>query len=161
MNGKERTAIILINVLLVLVIGGGYVQSTPIVCPSKGQDQAQQNKDECECQQWAIQKSGVNPTLLVAQMTSGEVYQRHHTALGGGARGALVGVAIGAIAGDAGKCAAIGATAGGIGGGLKGRRDLEMQHQALENAHDEQQRLLQEYDRAYGACLAGRGYIVR
>jgi hypothetical protein len=72
-----------------------------------------------------------------------------------------MGVAVGAIAGDAGKGSAIGATAGGIGGGLRGRRDLEMQHQATANAHAAQRAQLQEYDRAYEACLTGRGYSVK
>lgn len=135
--------------------------AAPIVYPSKGQDQAQQEKDQGECNQWAIKQTGVDPAQVAAAASSGEVYQRHHTALGGAARGAIAGVAIGAIAGDAGKGAAIGAAAGGIGGGLRGRRDLETQHQVTANAHADQQAQLQQYDRAYEACLTGRGYTVK
>jgi hypothetical protein len=44
---------------------------------------------------------------------------------------------------------------------MRGRRDLEMQHQVYANAHAEQQGQLQQYDRAYSACLTGRGYTVK
>ena len=142
------------------VVVDGYA-AAPIIYPAKGQSEAQQNKDEGECHQWAVQKTGVDPAQLAAEMNSGEVYQRHHQALGGAARGALGGLAIGAIAGDAGKGAAIGAVAGGLVGGSRERQNIEMQHQIAANAHAEQQGMLQEYDRAYGACLSGRGYTVR
>lgn len=161
MNNILRKTISWTSVLLALAIVAGSAHSAPMVYPAKGQDQAQQNKDEGECHQWAVQKSGVDPAQLAAQASSGAVYQQHHAALGGAARGGLLGLAVGAIAGDAGEGAAIGAAVGGVGGGLKGRRDLEMQHQVTANAHAQQQALLQEYDRAYGACLSGRGYTVR
>lgn len=144
-----------------LALIAASAQSAPIVYPAKGQDQVQQNKDEGACHQWAVQQTGIDPADLVAETSSGQVYQRHHNALGGAARGSLGGLAIGAIAGDAGKGAAIGATAGALLGGLRGRRDLDMQHQVTANAHAEQQAKLQEYDRAYGACLSGRGYTIR
>ncbi|BHH84767.1 hypothetical protein [Desulforhopalus sp. 52FAK] len=147
--------------LLALVIVASNAHSGAMVYPAKDQDQVQQNKDEGECHQWAVQNSGVDPAELAAQASSGEVYQRHHTALGGAARGGLLGLAVGAVAGDAGKGAAIGAVVAGVGSGLRGRRDLEMQHQVTANAHAEQQGLLQDYDKAYGACLSGRGYTVR
>ena len=138
-----------------------YVDGEPIVYPSKGQSQAQQSKDEGACHQWAIQQTGVDPVKLAEESSSGEVYQRHHSALGGAARGALLGVAVGAIAGDAGKGAAIGAAAGGLHGGMQSRRDLEAQHQATAAAHADQQAQLEKYDRAYSACLEGKGYTVK
>jgi len=133
----------------------------PIVYPAKGQSQQQQTKDQGECSQWAIQQTGVDPAQLAAESSSGEVYEKHHNALGGAARGALLGVVGGAIAGDAGKGAAIGAGIGAVGGAMRGRQDLEMQHQVYANAHAEQQAQLQQYDRAYSACLSGRGYTVK
>lgn len=147
--------------LLALALVAGSAHSAPIVYPAKGQDQAQQNKDMGECHQWAVKNTGVDPAQLAAQTSSGEVYQQHHSALGGAARGSLLGLGIGAIAGDAGKGAAIGALTGAVGGGLRERRDLDMEHQVAENAHAQQQAQLQQYDRAYGACLSGRGYTVK
>lgn len=144
-----------------LAVIAGSVQAAPIVYPAKGQDAAQQNKDEGACHQWAVNKTGVDPAQLAAETNSGDVYQKHHTALGGATRGAIGGLLIGAIAGDAGKGAAIGAGVGAVGGGVRGRQDLEMQHQVAANAHAEQQKQLQEYDRAYSACLTGKGYTVK
>ena len=162
MNETSRISVLCIGLLLIFgsaATDGNAAQ--PVIYPANGQSEAQQNKDEGECHQWAVQKTGVDPAQLAAQMNSGEVYQRHHGALGGAARGSLGGLAIGAIAGDAGKGAAIGAVAGGLLGGVRERRNVEMQHQVAANAHAEQQSMLQEYDRAYGACLSGRGYTVR
>ena len=147
--------------LLVFSLALTSAQAAPIIYPAKGQDKAQQNKDMGECHQWAVQNTGVDPAQLAAQTSSGEVYQRQHSALGGAARGSLLGLGIGAIAGDAGKGAAIGALAGVVGGGLRERRDLDMEHQVAANAHASQQAQLQQYDRAYGACLSGRGYTVK
>jgi hypothetical protein len=160
MNKFQRTIIVLACASLTFSLAAVSAQSAPIVYPAKGQSEAQQSKDEGECHQWAIKKTGVDPAQLAAEANSGEVYQRHHNALGGATRGALGGLVVGAIAGDAGKGAAIGAGVGAVGGGLRGRRDLEMQQQAVNNAHADQQRQLQEYDRGYTACLTGRGYTI-
>jgi uncharacterized protein YcfJ len=158
------------NIKLAIALVGGVsvfifvtsvgVYSAPIVYPAKGQSEAQQSQDEGECHQWAVKTTAVDPARLAAETSSGEVYQRHHSALGGAARGAIGGLLVGAIAGDAGKGAEIGAGAGAISGSMQGRRDIEMQHQVAENAHAEQRAQLQLYDRAYGACLSGRGYTV-
>ena len=104
-----------------------------IIYPASGQSAAQQQKDEGECYAWAKGQTGYDPaqaTQYVAppppqQSTGGERVQ-------GAARGALGGVAIGAIAGNAGKGAAIGAVAGtmvggsnqGLGGALDGTNAL-------------------------------------
>jgi hypothetical protein len=60
---------------------------------------------------------------------------------------------IGAIAGDAGKGAAIGAAGGGMMGGMRRndqRRQVDSQQQA---GHD-------QWNRAYKACMEGRGYTL-
>ena len=69
-------------------------------------------------------------------------------------------MAIGAIAGDAGKGAAIGAVAGGLVGGARSRRaqrDAQAQAEAAQAAFDQQ---LQGWDRNYVACMQGRSYVV-
>ena len=166
-NNRKMSAAITLSVLFTcfVFVAGIFVisnvEAEPIVYPSKGQSKAQQSKDEGACHEWAIQQTGVNPVKLAEESSSGEVYQRHHSALGGAAKGALLGVAVGAIAGDAGKGAAIGAAAGGLRGGMRSRRDLEAQHQAYASAHADQQAQLEKYDRAYSACLEGKGYTVK
>jgi hypothetical protein len=151
------------------LIGGWFVLSTvaisaqaaPIIYPAGGQSPEQQSKDEGECHQWAVKNTGVDPAQLAAEASRGEPSQQNSTVVGGAARGALAGVAIGAIAGDAGKGAAIGATAGGVGGGVRGRRQANSQQQVADNRRAQQQASLQEYERAYSACLTGKGYTVQ
>jgi len=99
--------------VVVLVASGAHAKT--FIYPEKGQDAAQQSKDDAECRVWARDNSGVDPNAPAAAADRGG---RAAGAVGGAARGAAVGAAIGAIAGDAGKGAAIGA----VGGGVRGRR---------------------------------------
>lgn len=134
------------------------------VYPAQGQSQEQQQTDESQCNQWAIQQSGVNPAnpaASVPQSTQTQSNQPTGDVLKGGAGGALVGTAIGAISGDTGEGAAIGAVSGAVLGGLKRRR-----HKKEEEAQQKQQQQQQvqaaegNYGQAYKACLNGRGYTV-
>jgi len=72
---------------------------------------------------------------------------------------------VGAIAGDAGKGAAIGATAGGLGGGMRRRDQVAKENQKQAQWEQEQAAKYQQnrnnYDRAYKACLEGRKYSVK
>ncbi|MCU0810645.1 MAG: glycine zipper domain-containing protein [Thiobacillaceae bacterium] len=132
----------------------------PVIYPAKGQSPQQQASDDGACHAWAKQTTGIDP-VAVAQTPppapSG-------AAVGGGervtgaARGALGGLAIGAIAGDAGEGAAIGAVLGTMAGGSRARHDQQAQQQ---QAQSQQQQQLQTYHRAYGACMEGRGYTIR
>jgi Glycine zipper len=85
-------------------------------------------------------------------------------AVGGGQRvvgaggGALGGLAIGAIAGNAGKGAAIGAVVGTMAGGRQARQSQSAQNQQAVAA---QQQALNTYNRAFSACLEGRGYTIK
>ncbi len=161
MQKKQKKTIILACIFIVVALIAVDVQSQPIVYPAKGQSEAQQSKDKGECHQWAVKNTGVDPAQIVADTNSGEAYQRQHSAISGGARGALGGLVIGAIAGDAGKGAAIGAGSGAVIGGLRGRGDLEKQQQAVNHTHAVQQEQLQKFDRGYTACLTGRGYTIK
>lgn len=130
------------------------------IYPEKGQSKEQQQKDEYECYNWGKQQTGFDP-MARPTATSPPPEQRSHGALGGAARGAAIGAVGGAIGGDAGKGAAIGAAAGGMFGGMR-RRQERRRHQEWEA--QQQQAYNQrrsEYNRAYGACLSGRGYTVR
>jgi hypothetical protein len=118
------------------------------IYPQKGQSQEQQQKDEGECAAWAKGQSGVDPG---AAAPPPDRRQRQRGTVGGAARGAAAGAAIGAIAGDAGKGAAIGAA----GGGIAGRRGAKAAEQAG------QQQTQDAYQRAFAACMEGRGYTVK
>jgi hypothetical protein len=118
------------------------------VYPQKGQSQEQLQKDQAECQQWAQGQTGVSPGAPAQGAAPGG---RLRGTAGGAARGAAAGAAIGAIAGDAGKGAAIGAT----GGAFAGRRQAKQNEQAAQAAQGD------AYNRAFAACMEGRGYSVK
>ncbi len=157
--------------LLAFIVFGFYLNASnvaiaqPYVYPSKGQSADQQRRDEHECYQWARQRTGFDP--MQQPRTSSPPPQQQGQQGGllrGAARGATLGVIGGAIAGNAGKGAAIGAATGALLGGFR-RRDRRRQQQQAEQQWANQQaaqyqNARYEYDRAFGACLGGRGYTV-
>jgi hypothetical protein len=141
----------------------GFSAVTPaqslVVYPAKGQSDAKMEKDKAECYTWAVKESGYDPATAqqTAATTSGPKGER----VKGGARGAAGGAAIGAIAGDAGKGAAIGATAGGMRGGMKARQEKREEQSEQQKAQAQRELNTSSYNKAYGACLEGRGYTVK
>ena len=141
------------------VIAGSGVAGV-YVYPNKGQSADRQGRDEYECNRWAVQNTGIDPTRPAP--SSGYASRpAPPSALGTAARGAALGAIGGAIGGNAGKGAAIGAAVGGIGGGIRRRRYYEEERRRAQAAQSQQQAMQQEYYRAYAACLSGRGYTVR
>ena len=138
----------LIVITIMLLVGSGTALGQTFVYPQKGQSQQQQDIDTAECKRWATAQTGINPDAPAQQQQAGA---HARGTLGGAARGAALGAAIGAIAGDAGKGAGIGA----VGGGVAGRRGSKQgQAQAEAQSAD-------AYQRAFGACMEGRGYTVK
>jgi len=132
------------------------------VFPSNNQDAAQQESDEMSCFKWAKEQTGfdpMNPTVAVAADVDRSA---DGSAVIGAAGGAAAGAAIGAIAGDAGQGAAIGAVVGGIRGRRAKRVGDEMQQQANNQAAaNETKRLAENYNKAFTACMEGKGYTVK
>jgi len=124
--------------------------------PANGQSQAQQQKDEASCTDWATQQSGFDPRNppVPAQAQAAPV-----TGSGARAKGALVGAGIGAVSGgDAGDAALAGAVAGGVIRRGKNRRAARAQNEANAAAVAGTQAA---FDQARAACLTGRGYTLR
>ena len=132
------------------------------VFPSNDQDAATQEDDEIACYKWAKEQTGVDP-LNPPQIEAEEVDTGPDgTAVRSAARGAAAGAAIGAIAGDAGTGAAIGAAAGGMGGiGAKRHKNAAAQQQAEANAQAQEQELMNNFKKAFTACMEGKGYTVK
>ena len=120
----------------------------PFVYPQRGQSPEQQNKDSYECYGWAKAQSGVDPGAPPPPAQAG---QHARGAVGGAARGAALGAAVGAIGGNAGKGAAAGAVVGGAAGRRRSVMAQQQQQQAAGSA----------YERAFAACMEGRGYTVK
>ncbi len=132
-----------------LVLAAEHVPAQQVfVYPQKGQSQQQQDIDNAECTRWAKQQSGVDPNAPTPQAGLGS---NARGTVGGAARGAAVGAAVGAIAGDAGK----GAGAGAVVGGVAGRRGSKKNKQAAAAE------TTNTYQRAFAACMDGRGYSVK
>lgn len=143
----KKTNLTALACVLTLGIAVASWAAHPYVYPAKGQTPEQQQKDQYECHQWAVQQTGFDPSQPVEQSVP------RYSAMGGAARGAALGAVGGAIGGDAGKGAEIGAAVGGIGAIMRDRRANQAQQQVYSNSSA-------NYDRAYGACLTGRGYTV-
>lgn len=169
--GRFFTAVVLC--LSVFLIQGTFLHSVEvvfaqelIVYPSKGQSKQQQEKDQFECYTWAKGQTGFDP---MAPPTATAPPPAKEAPQGGVARGAVrggvVGVAAGAIAGDAGKGAAIGAASGALIGGMRRRDQRAREEHAQEQWEQGQAANYQQgrasYNRAYSACLEGRGYTVK
>ena len=142
---KVRTACVLITVF---ALAGTAAAQQVFVYPQKGQSQRQQDIDTAECTRWAKQQSGVDPN---APKQPDQVGSHARGTVGGAAKGAAVGAAVGAIAGNAGK----GAGAGAVVGGVAGRRGSKRNAQAAEAE------TTNTYQRAFAACMDGRGYSVK
>lgn len=147
---------------VLLIAWSGFASGQDlIVFPADGQDAEQQNKDEYECYGWAKNQSGFDPMALP---TATEAPPQQEAQKGGAGRGAVGGAAIGAIVGDS-DSAKKGAAAGALVGGA--RRNRQRQGEAQKQANWEQEQAQQyaaartNYNRAYGACLEGKGYSVK
>ena len=141
----------------------------PIVYPAQGQSQDQMEQDKFECYRWARDQTGFDP-MRTPTATSArpakedEVWGAGKTGVAGAAGGAI----IGGIAGG-GKGAGRGALIGGAGGALIGgmrrssqrdREDKRREQWEREQANN-YARARNEYNRAFAACMSGRGYTVK
>jgi hypothetical protein len=148
-----------------LLIGTSARAQDLYIYPSKGQSQAQQDKDRYECHSWAVKETGFDPskpqTTASNPSTSNQYQPSQPHVLKGAARGAALGTVGGAIAGNAGKGAAAGAAMGGMAGGFR-RRDERIQQSKSQQADTQSATSNQRtsYNRAMAACLQGRGYNV-
>jgi len=165
---KLKVCFLLSLILIFLFTGYAFSQEL-IIYPAKGQSNEQMEKDKFECYTWAKGQTGFDPMQVPTASAPPPEKQAQHSTAGGAARGgvggALLGAGIGAIAGDAGKGAAIGGLSGAAIGGTRSSRQQQQDKKAQQEW--EQQQVAEytqkrnSYNRAYGACLEGRGYTVK
>jgi hypothetical protein len=166
-------------VLAVFALASAAGAQSLIIYPAKNQTAKQQSKDEAECQTWAKNNTGIDPLALAnaAAQPAPVAAQAAPPApsgqrVRGAVRGAAGGAAIGAIAGDAGKGAAAGAVAGTMVGGARQREAQQQTAAANQQAQAQAQQQAQgqaanyksqlaTFNKAYSACLEGRGYTVK
>jgi len=158
--------------LIIFTIAGTcqlFAQSTDIskslgvyVFPSKNQDAQTQQTDESTCYAWAKDQTGYDPMNPPTVEAAPVDTSPDGAAIKGAAVGAAGGAAIGAIAGDAGQGAAIGAIVGGV----RRRRAKKGADAAQANANQQaaanhSAALLNDYKKAFSACMEGKGYTVK
>ncbi len=136
-----------------------YAAQEPFVFPAQGQSNQQTEQDKYSCYTWAKGQTGFDP--MQAPTATAPPPAPKGGAVRGAAGGALAGAAIGAIAGDAGKGAAIGAASGGIIGGARRQRSIKQQQQYAQQQAAGYEQKRSEYNRAWGACMEGKGYTVK
>jgi predicted lipid-binding transport protein (Tim44 family) len=141
----------------------------PFIYPNRGQTAQQEEFDRGQCYSWAVQQTGFDPASPQVAMASppppsasqGGLFSG---AMGGAMGGAALGAVGGAIGGNAGEGAAIGAGVGALFGLMRRAEQHEQQEQQQRNYASQQQWQLNQgqanYHRAFGACMAGRGYTV-
>lgn len=150
----------------ILVVPDVAAAQQPYIYPNQGQSPQQEQFDRGQCYSWAVQQTGFDPANPQVASAPPPMQQAPQGGLFRGAfGGAALGAVGGAIGGDAGKGAAIGAGVGALFGGLRRMRWEEEQQQQQQSYVAQQQGAMNQgrsnYDRAFGACMAGRGYTVR
>jgi predicted outer membrane lipoprotein len=133
-----------------------------MIFPAKGQSNEQTEKDKFSCYGWAKGQTGFDPMKVPTTTTAPPAQAK---ASGGVIRGGLGGAALGAIIGDSSKSAKRGLAAGALIGGVRqnsSNRATEQktqQWQQQESSNYANNR--NQYNRAYSACLEGKGYTVK
>jgi hypothetical protein len=165
---------LLFIVVLMVLLGfgaGSVIAQEPIIYPAQGQSQDQLEKDKFECYTWAKGETGFDPMQVPTASSPAPSQEKKSvggSALKSGAVGGIGGAVLGGIVGGK-KKAKKGALIGGLtGGALGGARSSSQNRQAEQDRQQwEQQetnkymRQRNDYNRAYSACLGGRGYTVK
>lgn len=137
-----------------------------IVYPAKGQSNDQMEQDKFQCYTWAKQQSGFDPMAPPTTSTPPPAKGAPQGGiLRGAAGGAVVGGVAGAIMGDTKKGLAVGAASGGLLGGMR-RSEQRRQEEHAQKQWEQQEvqkysQSRDSYNRAYAACLEGKGYTVK
>jgi hypothetical protein len=159
MNNLLRTTVY--SLLMLLVTGQAMAQELYIY-PAKDQSAEQMEKDKYECYNWAKKDSSFDPMAAPKATTPAPTAEKKK---GGAVKGAAAGAVAGKVLGNSSKTTKRSAAAGGLIGGVS---------QSSKNAKTEQKQKDWEqkesanyannrnnYNRAYSACLEGRGYTVK
>ncbi|RKZ94844.1 MAG: hypothetical protein DRQ42_09655 [Gammaproteobacteria bacterium] len=155
---------ITLGVVVVALIGGATsaIANDLMIFPANGQTSEQLEQDKYSCYGWAKGQTGFDPMVVPTASTPPPSQQKKS---GGAARGALGGAVSGVIIGDSRKSARRGAAAGGLIGGMRqGSANSATEQKTREWEQRETDKYINDrnqYNRAYGACLEGKGYTVK
>jgi hypothetical protein len=115
----------------------------PIVYPAKGQSEDQMEKDKYQCYSWAKNQTGFDP-MKTPTTTSAPPAKEKEVWV----RGGLIGAAGGALI-------------GGARSSNQRNREAQKRKDWERKETNNYVRARSEYNRAFGACMEGRGYSVK
>jgi outer membrane lipoprotein SlyB len=163
---KVTSYILVLLLVTAIAISMAYAQE-PIVFPAKGQSDEQMDKDKYECYTWAKKETGFDPMAIPTASAPPPKQKETKASAGRGAvGGALLGAGLGKITGGSAKKGAIAGGVGGavVGGSRKARTEEENKKAKKKWKKEQGQEYMQErseYNRAFSACLEGKGYTVK
>ena len=130
--------------------------------PELSQDEAKQDRDRYECYRWAVRETGVDPGMTpmrgVPPPPPGVVRDGAEV-VAGAATGAIVGAAISSPH-NTGQGMVLGAIFGTMIGAAAHEARVQSAEQAYARHVSAQQVPVDNFRRAMGACMTGRGYRV-
>ena len=167
-----KFSLLIVGILVLLAFGANSaIAQEPIIYPAQGQSQDQLEKDKFECYTWARGQTGFDPMQMPTASSPAPSQEKKSvggSALRSGVAGGVGGAVIGGIAGgrsSARRGAAIGGLTGGAIGGTRSSRQNRQAEQERKQWEQQQanqyMRQRNDYNRAYSACLSGRGYTVK
>jgi hypothetical protein len=154
MNNLLRTTVY--SLLTLLVAGQAMAQELSIY-PAKDQSAEQQEKDKFECYSWAKNDSGFDPMAVPKTTTPAPTAEKKK----GGAVGAIGGKVFGSSSKTTKRSAAAGALVGGARQSSSNKQVEQDQKQWEQQESANYANNRNNYNRAYAACLEGRGYSVK
>ncbi|MCD6186634.1 MAG: hypothetical protein J7K09_00605 [Desulfuromusa sp.] len=161
---KHQITIVIILACLALAVSASAQET--IVYPSNGQSNEQMEQDKFQCYSWAKNESGFDPMAIpTASAPPPQKEAQKGGIVRGAAGGALAGGAIGAITGNTKKGLKIGAATGAVTGGVRRSKQTKAEDKKQKDWEKQQSSQYAQgrnnYNRAYSACLEGRGYSVK
>jgi hypothetical protein len=156
------------SIIAICLLAASAASANQYVYPSRGQDSAQQSRDEADCSAWAIQQTGYDPTRNVSAPVApqGVSPLTSVAAPGLGGTAGTAAAALGAFSGGGAPTSALGLLGGGgspeaaavglLSGALSHQQTQpQAQTQVAQNTGQAQ------FEQARAACLSGRGYSVQ
>lgn len=147
---------------IVLLSAMNVAMADLMIFPAKGQSDATMEQDKFSCYGWAKGQTGFDPMKVPTTSTPAPSQQQKS---GGVVRGALGGAALGAIIGDSSRSARNAGAAGALIGGVRQSSANNATAQKTEQWKQQEANTYannrSQYDRAYSACLEGKGYTVK
>jgi hypothetical protein len=143
-------------------------QPTMYFYPELSQDESRQDRDRYECYRWAVRETRVDPGMTPVRDAYPPPPPRAAVRDGsevvvGGATGAIVGAAVSGPR-HVGENMVIGAIFGSLLGAAAQESRVQAAEQAysrrLANQQANQQVPMDNFRRAMGACMSGRGYRI-